>query len=1073
MDYILKFEQADYEVLETIDFSEEVSKPQELRFYTLDEQLRDFFEKSISGGKPTKFELKSLMYDRDRIRKAYDKLIVATDTDYLVNTHRTSLNVPWIHPVYSEFKLKAYSVDKEYLPLFEPVRIRQPNYYPGLINSLPKPYVSSANGRRTVGDFLNSEGEKPIKVLDGFTRSKKVIQDDGSFILEDLTLTDPDDVHVEGYYLGERGVPIPNPLDHPFLNSEKPSFYKTDFDLLDVFPGIESILEHAVPKTEDPYGEGLKYLKVYDLKLTQVPWNLWKMRFPPADQKHSPKEIKHLEFPKQDEKAPSEILLKSYSDWHHALNERYWLSLQVDAGLYVPRLLISRSSQHGLVALGSPEGPVHHPQSTIDICQHLTSDFDSFLNSGLYRYGKKDKEGIEIEDGTCVTVGHIQQEKGLTVTRGRLGWSESTESDIQKEYKHLLEKFREHSEINFTKYEKVETLQESELRKTILSILEDTMRTPQDKADAVELLIRDTDLQNKQYSDHGIPVLCQHTMSILRGNLEENPRNFYVEWTAVAQGKRVCKFCGEEVSGEVTVATDEYDENGHLVATYESLGTDAPEQTVSNFANSLNALRSVFDLNHGGEAGLFLLLATLQLLPQESQLIPVLSLMRELTKALKSRKASKPDQDRIESLLCIPALVIILQVHQPFLIPKRSINNKPFRLGGYPRDSDSPESSPVLDSVLAITQKMLSEIPSRGALNELSKNITNLKKIRDETLPFLKVFAGKFKTLLESARERYEEPPEADELNSITFPLKQTPKSLEPGKSLGAEELGHCEGRELVRWVTKRLPTVSQVVLKLDPKIPPSPDLKLIESENVSLSFNKLTKKEIEENVGLGLPKEFKMFTDALKGDLYTFISLTSRVLDILATTTYDKKKIASLRDALNVKYESASYMRDVAKGVFFKALSGIPATPMKTLLESIKTDLVFKMLLQSKEKAEKEELELRTREKNELKARYREMTDTKRELVKMLVDIGISEFIVTNEDRRRFAQDFNQKMEQEYEESLLDKPEGNFIRDYVENGDQPIDVLGNIQEVDFGDYGDREVRDYNDYTTIYAFDEE
>jgi hypothetical protein len=225
--------------------------------------------------------------------------------------------------------------------------------------------------------------------------------------------------------------------------------------------------------------------------------------------------------------------------------------------------------------------------------------------------------------------------------------------------------------------------------------------------------------------------------------------------------------------------------------------------------------------------------------------------------------------------------------------------------------------------------------------------------------------------------------------------------------------------------------------------------------------------------VGLGLPKEFKMFTDALKGDLYTFISLTSRVLDVLATTTYDKKKIASLRDALNVKYESASYMRDVAKGVFFKALSGIPATPMKTLLESIKTDLVFKMLLQSKEKAEKEELELRTREKNELKARYREMTDTKRELVKMLVDIGISEFIVTNEDRRRFAQDFNQKMEQEYEESLLDKPEGNFIRDYVENGDQPIDVLGNIQEVDFGDYGDREVRDYNDYTTIYAFDEE
>lgn len=1073
MDYLLKFEQGDYEVLETIEFSEEVSKPQELRFYTLDEQLRDFFEKSISDGKPTKFELKSLMYDRDRIRKAYEKLIVATDTDYLVNSRRTSLNIPWIHPVYSEFKLKAYSLDKEYLPLLEPTRIRQPNYYPGLIHSLPKPFSSSGNGRRTVGNFLDEEGKKPVTVLDGFIRSKKVIQDDGSFVLVDVSLSDPDDVHVQGYYLGDRGVKIPNPLDHPFLNSEKPSFYKTDFDLLDVFPSVESILEHAIPKTEDPYGEGLKFLKVYDLKLSQVPWNLWKLRFPPADQKHSSKEVKHIEFPKHDEKAPSDILTQSYSEWSHGLNERYWLSLQIDGGSYIPRLLISRSSQHGLVALGSPEGPVHHPQATIDICQHLTSDFDSFLNSGLYRYGKKDKEGIEIEDGTCITVGHIQQEKALSVTRGRLGWSESSESDIQKEYKHLLEKFREHSEINFVKYEKVETLKESELRKTILSILDDALRTSQDKADAIELLLRDLDLENKQYRDHGIFVLCQHTMSVLRGNLEENPRNFYVEWTSVTQGKRVCKFCGEEVSGEITVATDEYDENGHLVATYESLDSEKTEQSVSNFSTSLNALRTIFDLNHGGEAGLFLLLATLQILPHETQLIPLLSLMREITKALKARKASKQDQDRIESLLCIPALVILLQVHQPFLIPKRSVNNKPFRLSGYPRDSDDPKTSPILDSVLAITKKLLEEIPSRGPLNELSKTITNLKKARDETLPFLKVFAGKFKPLLESAKERYEEPEEADEINSIIFPIKQTLVTLTPGKTLGSEELGHCEGRELVKWITKRLPTVSQEVLKLDEKISPSPDLELIEPEQVSLMFSNLSTKEIEHNVTLGLPKEFKMFTDSLKGDYYTFVSLCSRVLDILATTTFDKKKIRELRESLHIKHGSASYMRDVAKGLFFQTLSGIPATPMRTLLESIKTDLVFKMLLQSKEKAEKEELELRTREKNELKARYREMTDTKRELVKMLVDIGISEFIVTNEDRRRFAQDFNQKMEQEYEESMRDKPEGDFRRDYVENGDQPIDVLGNIQEVDFGDYGDREVRDYNDYTAIYAFDDD
>jgi hypothetical protein len=1066
MEYILKFEQADYEVLETIEFSEEVTKPQELRFYTLDEQLRDFFEKSISGGKPTKFELKTLMYDRDRIRKAYEKLITITDTDYQIAEHRTSINVPWIHPVYSDFKRKAYSVDKELIPLLVEPRIRQPNYYPGLINALPKPYSSSGNGARAVGMFVDMEGKQPIHVLDRFVRSKKVILDDGSFVLEDVYLSEQDDVHLQGYYLGDRGVPIPNPLDHPFLQSAKPSFYKTEFALVDVFPSVESILEHAVPKTEDPYEEGKKYLKVYDVLLSQVPWNLWKMRFPPADQKHAPKQVVALEFPKQDEKAPSDILLKSYSDWSQALNERYWLSLQVDAGLYVPTLLISRSSQHGLVALGSPEGPVQHPEATIDICQHLTSDFDTFLNSGLYRLGKTDKAGIEIADGTCITVGHIQQEKSLTITRGRIGWTESSEHDIQTGYKKTLEKFRQYSEGSTVKYERVETLQESELRKVILSILGDPLRTPQDKADSIELLLRDTDVQNKQYFDKGLAVVCQHTMSILRGHLEENPRNFYVEWTSISQGKRVCKFCGEEVSSEVTVATDEYDENGHLVATYESLENDV--QLVSG-PSSLTTLKAVFDLNHGGEAGLFLLIATLQLLPHESQLTPILGLMRELTKALKARKASKADQDRIESLLCIPALTILLQVHQPFLIPKRSINNKPFKVSGYPRDSDDPASSPVLDSVIAITQKLLSEIPSRGPLNELSKQITNAKKVRDESLPFLKVFASKFKPLLESARERYEEPVQDEEVNTITFPLKPVPATVLPGKQ-GTEQLGHCEGRELVRWITKRPPTVVQTPVVLDEKILPGPDHVLLEPEQISLAFHKLSTKEIEQNVSLGLPKEFKMFADSLKGDYYTFVSLCSRVLDILATTSFNKKTLRSLRTSLDgIEYGSASYMRDVAKGILFQTLNNIPATPMRTLLDAIKTDLVFKILLQSKEKADKEELELRTREKNELKARYREMTDTKRELVKMLVDIGISEFIVTNEDRRRFAQQFQEKMDREYDSLLEDIPEGNFIRDYVENGDQPVDVLGNALEVDFGDYGDREVRDYNDYNQTYS----
>ena len=56
-----------------------------------------------------------------------------------------------------------------------------------------------------------------------------------------------------------------------------------------------------------------------------------------------------------------------------------------------------------------------------------------------------------------------------------------------------------------------------------------------------------------------------------------------------------------------------------------------------------------------------------------------------------------------------------------------------------------------------------------------------------------------------------------------------------------------------------------------------------------------------------------------------------------------------------------------------------------------------------------------------------------------------------------------------------MDRPEEGYNdeRDYVENGDQPIADDGTQLQVDYGDYGDRAVRDYNDYTPQYDFDEE
>jgi hypothetical protein len=156
-----------------------------------------------------------------------------------------------------------------------------------------------------------------------------------------------------------------------------------------------------------------------------------------------------------------------------------------------------------------------------------------------------------------------------------------------------------------------------------------------------------------------------------------------------------------------------------------------------------------------------------------------------------------------------------------------------------------------------------------------------------------------------------------------------------------------------------------------------------------------------------------------------------------------------------------------------------VKASPplMRVILEALKTDLTLKMILLSKEAAEKEDFELKARERNTLKAKLRNsMTDAEREVSKRLLDLGLGDFLITNVDRERFVRELDYK-EPLLEEVVvdMDRPEEGYNdeRDYVENGDEPIADDGTQLQVDYGDYGDRTVRDYNDYTTQYDFDDD
>ena len=176
------------------------------------------------------------------------------------------------------------------------------------------------------------------------------------------------------------------------------------------------------------------------------------------------------------------------------------------------------------------------------------------------------------------------------------------------------------------------------------------------------------------------------------------------------------------------------------------------------------------------------------------------------------------------------------------------------------------------------------------------------------------------------------------------------------------------------------------------------------------------------------------------------------------------------------------SLVRDAARGIVYELMQEVVKDKNKSgLLSALSTavqrDIVFSMILITKEQATKQESDLRTREREVFKQRMRSMNDTEREATKMLLDIGIAPYIITNEDREIFAREYNlPDPESEYERAMqeqdMDRPEEGYNATRDVEDDQAAIVDGHEQQVDYGDYGDRreEIRDRN-YEAVADFD--
>jgi len=1053
MEEPLVFDTVDFEILETFEHEEEVRRPENLRFFTLDEQINDFFEKML----PIKFsrhEEKELKRIRDRIKTAYEDTVEATETDYVIKRAVRNVNLPWIHPVYAEHDYETYSYAKDWIPVV--TNTKTPNYYNRLVGALPKPYKATGTGRPVFGNITDKEGNNNINVLGKFIGSKILINDDGTMTIAEKPFDNSEDhMNMVGYYLNKKPFEIPRPIDHPFLKSDKPSFVESQVALMDVYPSTESILEHAIPVTRDPYEFAQPYLKFFGIKLSQIPWNSWRERFPQAEYRDVPIPVQEIPVKKSDKEDPSEGILKYYDSWHKGYHPRYWLTLQVDGGTLLSKILLSDANSVGSLT-AYPYSPLTYnfQESEPEICTKLTDSFDAFLDSGIYRKvnGK----------GQCIPVTTILQEKSVIAYQDRQVFKETTKHDVLSGYARIFKLFKYSDQQEKIEYKKFEVKSESERKKDVFAIMNDESREGEDKAVAIELILRDLELKDKLFYDAaGDFVVCSHTLELLRGALAEK-LTFYSQWTTKIEGSRVCKFCGESINSDVFEATNEYDADGGLVASYEPLNSEI------STLHSLTSLKTLFDENNSGESLLFITLTYLQIVPSEQQLLQILQYIRLLTanlrsKAKQSGKISKEDQEYTEAVFGIAGAVVLMQTHNPILIPKRKIGKKQFDSTGYPRDSDNPETCNTLSSLislLSLLMKSFSIIYNGGLSIVFRKLIKDTEHLKSTSLRWIKVFHEKFKSLFESAKERYVEPEKEETKNDFLIPLEKIPiKQVRPTI---------CDTYRMSSVFSTKNVMVIQKPVPLHRRMYPSPFHKSIDIPKIKTQYKTIDEKDIRRRIEIGVAAPFTDF--AKKADGPAFVAVTHQILNTLSGSSFPIKEIIKFRSLVSELdiMINASLFRDAAKGILFELLSAIKSPPLTRLINSAtKNNITFEILLFDRAKAEKEDSELRAKERNELKAALRQMNDIERETSQNLLALGISQYILTNKDREKFYRDYVSATEIPDEDYSTE-------RDYVENGDLPIAADGTPMQVDYGNYGDMASRDFQDYTSqnIFADDD-
>lgn len=1050
---IYEFDPAtDLQVLETFTFEEEIERPESLRFYTLDDQITDYFEKSVPVGKVSRHQLQQLQKDADRVRDLYQDIIVGTETSYEVRKERPHRGfLPWIVPVYSGVvQRRAFSWEEDYTPAFVP---RQPRFYDRMIAALPRPYGFGEDGRRAVFPepqrFVDDRGLNPIRAVPTFSRTRGILRAGGEYSIVPEPIPSTDDVvSVRGYWVAKRPLELIAPLDqHPILGSNDAHFFESQADYSDIVPSIEAILNHAVPVTPHPFREAGPYLKLYDIKWSEIPWSLWKRHFPAADPVSDGLPPDPVSLPTAQRDLPSESLQKQYTlQYRPGQSPRHWLELQVDGGALVPKLILTNASELPPISMPNPAPApeVRLATATPSDCLPDGLTFDQLVTAGVYR-----------PPGVCVPPEVIAKEKADLGFRGRQAWGETTQSDILTEYLPILKAAQGPPPAVLPEpvLPKLDLPAVSSTRTDVLAILKDETREPEDKLKDLRTLIQDLPLQEKLFLDaDGQFVVCEHTLSLLEGDLGRDSRTFYTKWCAIVEGSRVCKFCGEAVNRDVFVNVDEFDDAGHALVHAEAPSVEEFHPGhVRSFTESLQTLRLLFDTRDPAQDILYLLISVLQILPERTWLEPILGQVRQLSAFTKSKGESA------QAIYGVCGVALLMQIHDPFLIPRRSFGRS-FLLTGFPREGDA-EDPGILDSLLNALKRTFEQF--RGSLKGSSTSLLreifrDVKKVRDKCVVAMKVMArppaqfiqklslNDYSSQLEEAAVRYAKAPPVPVQTSVLVQAKKI-DTTEPAKRASALCLPETG---LSFWSTDTPPVYMPPALQFGKQVVPGPTAhRVLPSSSARTLWSDLpstTASRISKGAPAFLKQGSLSKTLADRTISWNQASSIAERLLTLARGVDVKDLWVELRSLDPTK--NPSQVRDAARGIAYEVLQRVAKAPKvrETWAEVLPKDLALRAFLKTTEELEGEVRSLVTAERETFKTRLGEKSDMEREMIKQLLDIGLAPYVITLQDRQLFAEQLAEKLEPVDPLANPEVPEEGF------------QVVPNDAERDDGDQGER-----------------